>query len=77
MQTGRLAALLLTAFGVVAPAQSKAELGCDPSAIRWFIPGQFKEALARAKAEKRLLVIKGISFGVDDVGAKCATKGKW
>jgi hypothetical protein len=81
METGRLAAiptaLLVVVFGASTPAQSDGDLGCDPSAIRWFIPGQFQDARARAKAEKRLLVIKGISFGVDDVGAKCATKGKW
>jgi hypothetical protein len=83
--TGSLAAiptaLLLGVFAAASPAQEaqdqQPELGCDPSAIQWFIPGQFEEALARAKEEKRLLIIKGISFGVDDVGAKCATKGKW
>ena len=81
METGRLAAiptaLLLSLLGGTAPAQQEPELGCDPAAIRWFIPGEFKEALERAKEEKRLLIIKGISFGVDDAGAKCATKGKW
>ena len=59
------------------PSKQPAKLGCDRSAIQWFIPGQFKEARARAKQQKRLLIIKGISFGVDDAGAKCATKGKW
>jgi len=85
METGRLAAiptlLLLSLLGGTAPGQQQAqqepELGCDPSAIRWFIPGEFKAAQKRAKEEKRLLIIKGISFGVDDAGAKCATKGKW
>lgn len=80
METGRLAAIPTALFGFVfgasTPAQSDG-FGCDPSAIQWFVPGQFEKALARAKEEKRLLVIKGISFGVDDAGAKCATKGKW
>ena len=89
MESGRLTALstalptvllLSSLCGTGLAAQQKQanrELGCDPSAIQWFIPGQFEEALARAKAENRLLVIKGISFGVDEAGAKCATKGKW
>ena len=81
METARLAAiptaLLLSFLGGAAPAQQEPELGCDASAIRWFIPGEFKEALERAKEEKRLLIIKGITFGVDAAGAKCATKGKW
>jgi len=58
------------------PAKTKV-LGCDKTAIQWFKPGEFEIALARAKKNKRLLIIKGISFGVDDAGAKCATKGKW
>jgi len=81
METERLAALptalLLSLLGGTVLAQQEPELGCDPSAIRWFIPGEFKAAQKRAKEEKRLLIIKGISFGVDDAGAKCATKGKW
>ncbi len=84
METRRLAIPALSAvllpgvfLGGRLPAQSEPALGCDPSAIQWFIPGQFKQALQRAKEEKRLLVIKGISFGVDDAGAQCATKGKW
>ena len=53
------------------------ELGSDPNAIEWFGPGQFESALARATKERRILMIKGISFGVDEVGARCATKGRW
>ena len=59
------------------PQEQEPDLGCDRSAIRWFIPGQFQDARDRARKEKRLLIIKGISFGVDTAGAKCATKGKW
>ena len=51
--------------------------GCDPSAIRWHYPHQFEEARARAAKEKRILLIKGVSFGIDDIGATCATKGRW
>lgn len=55
----------------------KAGLGCDKTAIEWLKPGEFEVARSRAQKEKRLLIIKGISFGVDDAGAKCATKGMW
>ena len=62
----------------VARAQDGAAPRCsDASAIDWFLPDQFEQALARARTEQRLLVIKGISFGVDQVGAQCATKGQW
>lgn len=47
------------------------------AAIEWKLPHQFDEALAEAKKTNRLLLIKGVSFGIDDAGAKCATKGKW
>lgn len=49
----------------------------DTTAVKFFIPGQFKEALKQAKETKRCLMIKAIAFGVDDEGAKCATKGHW
>jgi len=50
---------------------------CDRSAIEWVLPGEFPRALERAQTEQRILVVKGISFGVDVAGAKCATKGVW
>lgn len=49
----------------------------DTTAVKFFVPGQFKEALKQAKESKRCLMIKAIAFGVDDEGAKCATKGHW
>jgi hypothetical protein len=49
----------------------------DTTAVKFFIPGQFKEALKQAKESKRCLLIKAIAFGVDEEGAKCATKGHW
>ena len=50
---------------------------CNPTNNEWVLPGDFATARERAEQEQRLLLIKGISFGVDDAGAKCATKGKW
>lgn len=49
----------------------------DTSAIDFFTPGTFKDALAHAKETNRCLQIKLIFFGVDNEGASCATKGKW
>jgi hypothetical protein len=51
--------------------------GFDASAIEWVLPGDFEAALARAKAEERLILIKGVAFGIDAEGASCATKGRW
>ena len=67
-----LAALLATSR-----AAAETPYGCDPSAIRWTLPGNFNDARERARKERRLIVIKGIAFGVDEAGAKCATKGDW
>ena len=50
---------------------------CDTSAIRWFYPDQFESACEAAKTRQRILLIKGISFGIDEAGARCATKGRW
>jgi hypothetical protein len=49
----------------------------DECSIRWHFPHQFEEARARSKAENRILLVKGVSFGIDEEGATCATKGKW
>ena len=54
------------------PAEQRAE-----AAIRWKLPHEFTDAVAAAKKQKRILIIKGVSFGIDEAGAKCATKGKW
>jgi hypothetical protein len=76
MHPTTFAAVILFAPAARSTAQ-QAPLGCDRSAIHWTLPGDFPAALARAKAEQRILVVKGISFGVDAEGAKCATKGVW
>lgn len=46
-------------------------------AINWVLPGHFDDALKQANAQQRLIMIKGIAFGIDDAGATCATKGCW
>ena len=82
-RTGILTGIMLVALaGVVSPS---AMAGDDVApadqraraAVRWKLPHEFGEALTAAKAEKRLLIIKGVSFGIDHAGAQCATKGKW
>ena len=55
-----------------APQRARAE-----AQIAWKLPHQFDEALAEARAKRRLLIIKGVSFGIDAKGAACATAGKW
>lgn len=46
-------------------------------AINWVLPGHFADALKQANEQQRLIMIKGIAFGIDDAGATCATKGCW
>jgi hypothetical protein len=70
------ATLLLAASASTLRAQDDS-ISCDRTAIAWVLPGNFPQALARAQKDQRILLIKGISFGVDDAGAKCATKGVW
>jgi hypothetical protein len=70
-----LACVLFAALGADVPGGMAA---CqDTTAIDWFAPGSFDAARKKAEAEHRLLMIKGISFGVDEAGAACATKGCW
>lgn len=67
---------LSAAFGL--PAVAADPTACtDRTAIRWYTPGDFESARKEAEKEKRLLLIKGIAFGMDELGAKDATKGCW
>ena len=72
-----LSALSVAQVPAEAAKTKKVEPGCDRTAIEWFRPLQFEKARQKAKSRKRLLIIKGISFGVDAAGAKCATEGTW
>jgi len=49
----------------------------DSRAIEWAFPGEFAEARRRSKEEQRILMIKGVSFGIDEVGLVEPTKGEW
>ena len=65
-----------TASGLRAGEPGAAEARAT-ARIAWKLPHQFEEAVAEAKARNRILLIKGVSFGIDAAGARCATKGKW
>ncbi len=72
----------LTALACLAPLlpaipQASPAPAADTAAIEWVLPADFDEALKRAKDENRLLLIKGVSFGIDQAGATCATAGTW
>ena len=64
-------------LSIPALAQQAPEAACDSTNIEWVLPGEFETARRRAAGEKRILLVKGVSFGIDALGAKCATKGKW
>ncbi|MDB4778025.1 hypothetical protein OAG68_01050 [bacterium] len=61
------------------PAQETAsnEFGFNSEAIDWVIPGEFKDALDRSRQQERILLVRGLGFGLDELGATCATKGCW
>ena len=80
-----LAALLVLALGANAtnepgdplPPTRPPVYGIDRARIAWVLPGDFELAFARARCENRILLIKTVSFGIDDLGASDATKGRW
>lgn len=66
------------AAALALPAVAANPSACtDRTAIHWHLPGDFESARKEAEKDKRLLLIKGIAFGVDKAGAKDATKGCW
>ena len=58
-------------------AVAAAAADCDERAISWFFPHQVGEARERSRESGRILLVKGVSFGIDHAGAACATKGRW
>ena len=70
--------LTLGVFALIAAPAAAADPACaDPTAIRWHTPGKFEDARKAAASGNRILMVKGIAFGVDAAGAECATKGCW
>ena len=70
--------LTLAALLAAGPTLAAEPKGCqDTTAIHWHLPGDFEAAKAAADKANRILLIKGIAFGVDAEGAKCANKGCW
>ena len=49
----------------------------DRRHIDWFSPGEFAKARKKAAATGRLILVKGISFGIDARGAADARCGSW
>jgi len=73
-----LAAVAAGLLAGPAAAAGPAPKACqDPAAIHWHFPGDFESARAAAAKADRILLVKGIAFGVDEEGARCATKGCW
>ena len=72
-----IAAIALTAVVAAPSLAADPPASQDGTAIEWFTPGKFDAARMKAEMEHRLLLIKGIAFGVDEAGAACATKGCW
>ena len=64
--------VLATAYAV-GPALGAS--GGDPQRIHFTLP--FKKAMAKAKAENRLLFLKPIYGGVDEIGARDYRAGNW
>ena len=72
----RWAMILLLAAPLAAQDKFSRKKG-DAEVVNFFLPGQFDKVKAEAKKLDRLILIKGVAFGVDKIGATCATKGKW
>ena len=70
--------LLLSALWFISPLPAQeSKPPASTLAINWVFPGHFADALLKARTQQRLMMIKGIAFGIDDLGATCATKGCW
>lgn len=66
-----------SALGQTAQDTVAEDFGFTSESIDWVIPGKFDEALASAKEQNRILLVRALGFGLDELGASCATKGCW
>ncbi len=69
----RVGIATLAAIAVIAPVL--AGDGGDPRRIEFTLP--FKKAMAKAKAEKRMVFLKPIYGGMDKIGARDYRAGNW
>ena len=69
----RVGIVVLTAACAVGPALAAGS--GDPRRINFTLP--FKKAMAKAKAENRLLFLNPIYGGVDKIGARDYRAGNW
>ena len=74
--------LLTSLATLLAPGSSSAPTHdlkdcCDSRSIQWIFPGNLSEARERCRRENRLLLIKGVSFGIDEEGLRSPTMGTW
>jgi len=69
----RSAALIATLVGLLVP-QDLPGPG-DKSRIDFFYAGRFKEAMKKAAAENRMLLVKGVSVILDDEAARDVKRG--
>jgi hypothetical protein len=64
-----------TLAAIFAVAASPQEGPGDPSRIEAFYAGQFKDALKKATATNRMLLIKGVSVIIDEQAARDLKRG--
>jgi hypothetical protein len=70
-----LAALLLSQAPIIQPAAPTANAGGDQRIVRFDRP--VAAALERAKHEQRLVFLKPVYGGVDQLGARSYCEGTW
>ncbi len=67
----------LTLAGALTEPGQEMSRASDSAAIEWILPGEFERARKRATDENKILLVKGVSFGIDELGARDATRGQW
>jgi hypothetical protein len=73
-----IACVLLTGFYCTISAQTESPKSSHGGReINWVFPGHFEDAKTLSKEKNQIIIIKGLGFGLDQVGATCATKGDW
>lgn len=72
-----LVGILLLAGTSHAQDDSQTKIDLNSQSIQWFVPGKFEDAMEKSRQQERILLMRGLGFGLDEEGASCATKGCW
>ena len=74
---GTITPFLVESSGLAQGPAPRALEAPEPLAVQSLAPGEFDDARRTADKPRRLPILEGVAFGIDERGSNSATKGTW